>query len=827
MSSGTDLTTSAIWQQLSGYVPDCLICADSAGRVVHANPAAEAMLGYTAEELKGLRLDDLFPSCTECGSNCDGNKRCFFKARCSVGKSCDSCEVMVRRKDGTTTEALLSTNQITDPANPESTVNLAILKDIHTLKQAEARLAEEKQRFEILFNSISDSVFLAPLSEEGVHGDFVEVNDVACMRLGYTREELLSMNARVLNPAANLTKVRSFGRNIRREGQLIFESIHVTKDGTHIPVDVVAKVVHIDGKDYVLSVVRDLRDHKRLQKEESRFGRLVDHSWDEIYVFEVDSLLLLQANQGARDNLGFSIREVQELKITDIAPQTSEEKFRALTAPLFDGSQSRLIYETTHQRKNGTTYPVEVRLQLSHSEVPPVFLANVQNITQRKKIERRLTFLASYDSLTGLPNRSLFIDRLEMALETSKRTETLVAVIFLDLDGFKSINDTMGHDAGDDLIKQVGQRLKASVRKSDTVARLGGDEFTVIITNIRHVDGVETVAKKIVEAIGEPFIINDQEVHTSTSMGITLYPFNDQDHAYSLIKQADTAMYQAKVHGKNNYQFYTASLARSELRRLTIENELKFALSRGELELHYQPRVCLKSMSIIGAEALLRWNNPDLGPVSPAEFIPIMEATGCIREVGAWVLRQACVQLRHWLDAGLELRLSVNVSARQFEGGQLPQQIRRVLAQTGVPAGNLEIEITEGVLISHSDEAAASLHALRDIGATVSLDDFGSGYSSLNYLKQFPIDILKMDRSFIMDLEPDSDSSVIVEAIISLAHSLRLTVTAEGIEDAARAAYLMDRGCDEGQGYYFGRPMAAEQFEQVLRDAAETLVARV
>lgn len=815
MPNGTNFSNSIICKQLIDYVPDCLICTDRSGQVVLVNPAAEVMLGYTAAELHSLCLDDIFPGCENCTVL---RHSCFFSPQYDgEGIERDSCEVSLRRKDGTLISALLSAKRITDPANPEAEFNLAILKDIRELKQTEARLTEEKQRYQTLFNSISDAVFLAPLSQEGVHGNFVEVNDVACKRLGYTRDELLSMNARILNPAANLTKVRSFGRDIRREGESIFESIHVAKDGTQIPVDVVARAVRIDGRDYVLSVVRDLRNHMRLKKEESRFGRLVDHSWDEIYVFEVDSLLLLQANQGARDNLGYTIKEIQELKITDIAPQTNEKAFHELTRPLFDGSKSRLIYETSHRRKNGSTYPVEVRLQLSHSEVPPVYLANVQDITQRKKTEQRLTFLASYDSLTGLPNRSLFIDRLDMALETSKRTDTLVAVIFLDLDGFKAINDTMGHDAGDKLIKQVGQRLKASVRKSDTVARLGGDEFTIIVTNVRHVAGVETVVRKIIKAFAKPFVINEHEVQTSTSMGITLFPFNDNDHAYSLIKQADTAMYQAKMQGKNNYQFYAASLAQSELRRHTLENELKFALNRKELELHYQPRVCLRSMKIIGVEALLRWNNPTLGAVSPVEFIPVMETTGCIREVGIWVLHQACQQLRSWLDEGLDLRLSVNVSGRQFAGGQFPSQVQEVLRQTGVPACNLEIEITEGVLISHSEEAASTLLALKDLGITISLDDFGSGYSSLNYLKQFPLDILKIDRSFIMDLAPDNDSSVIVEAIIRLAHCLRLTVTAEGIEDASKVNYLQDQGCDEGQGYYFGRPMAQQQFEELLR----------
>jgi diguanylate cyclase (GGDEF)-like protein/PAS domain S-box-containing protein len=672
----------------------------------------------------------------------------------------------------------------------------------------------DKLRLQSIFDNMDEAVFLAPISPEGVHGNFVEVNETVCRRYGYSREELLNLNARTINPSANLDRIRSFGRRILREGRTLFTAIHVTKDGTQIPVEVMARHIQIDGQSYVMSVVRDMREQQLLQKAEARFGHLMDHSWHEIYIFTSHSLQFIQVNQGALDNLGYNNQEIQQLKITDISPSLTAKDFADLTRPLFDGTQGLLVFETVLKRKAGSAYPVEVRLQLSHSEVPPIFLANVQDITERKKTEGRLQFLANYDALTELPNRSLFLDRLNVAIENSKRNNRLVAVIFLDLDGFKAINDTLGHAAGDRLIQEVGRRLSHCVRKSDTVARLGGDEFTVLLTNVNSVSNVECAAEKIIRAVAEPMVIAEQSVTITTSLGITLCPLDDDDTAESLIKQADSAMYRAKSQGKNTFEFYRASLAASELRQLELMNALSTALARNEFELYYQPRVNLDTKRLTGAEALLRWQHPRLGFVSPVEFIPLLEANGHIREVGAWVLREACRQLKQWHEQGHELRLSINVSARQFEKGLFSAQLQQHIKQLDIPPTSLEIEITEGFLITQTEQAVETLSRLKKIGVNISLDDFGTGYSSLAYLKQLPIDILKIDRSFVMDLLQNTDSAAIVDAIIGLAQTLGLRVTAEGIEEDAQAVFLKQRQCHEGQGYYFGKPMPAAEFEQ-------------
>jgi len=797
------------WWRLFNQLPDAVICLNNTGGVIFCNPAAEHLLGYDSKEFKDLEIQRL---AYDTGSGLPVDFENFRQ----FAVSSESREIVLRNKEQMFIPTLLSVSTIPNPNIHDEQILLAIFRDIRALKRAEERTIEEKKLFEILINNINEAVFLAPLTEEGIHGNFVEVNDAACHRLGYSKEELLQMNARTLNPAANLGKVKAFGRHIRREGNTIFEAIHVAKDGTQIPVEVVAKVIDINGLEYVLSVVRDLRDHKRLQQTEARFGRLMDRSWDEIYVFDSDTLKFLQVNQGALDNLGYSNKEMQQLKVIDIKPELTEPEFRKLTEPLFDGSRSQIIFETVHKRRDGSIYPVEIRLQLSHSEVPPVYMANVQNITERKKAETHLQFLANFDSLTGLPNRSLFLDRLNMAMENSKRTDTLTALIYLDLDEFKSVNDTLGHLAGDELLRQVAKRLSLCARKSDTVARLGGDEFTMVVSNLRNTDGIDRVAYKIITSLNQPFQIHGHDVRTSSSLGITIYPFGDNDDVYTLVKQADSAMYQAKSIGKNNFQYYTAQLWHAELRRFKLTNALKSALSNGQFEVLYQPRIDLLNTKIIGAEALLRLNHPDFGVVLPAEFIPIAEKQNLIYEIGGWVLTQACQQLRKWLDSNNAFRMSVNVSARQLEYDGFVGQLRRALEETGVHPENLEIEITEGVLVSHSELANNALRAIKEMGVRISLDDFGSGYSSLNYLKRFAINVLKIDRSFVMDIGNNSDSEVIVRAVIGLAQNLRLEVTAEGIENISQLQFLKENGCHEGQGFYFSKPISAQQLEAML-----------
>ena len=439
------------------------------------------------------------------------------------------------------------------------------------------------------------------------------------------------------------------------------------------------------------------------------------------------------------------------------------------------------------------------------------------DVSTARALSLRMSYLAQHDSLTDLPNRILLNDRLNQAMALAHRHQQQLAVLFLDVDRFKHINDSLGHAVGDRLLQSMAQRLLGCVRKSDTVSRQGGDEFVILLSEVTHAQDAAVSAEKILMALSTPHRIDQHDLHVTASIGIATYP-DDGTEAETLMKHADFAMYHAKDNGRNNYQFFTPDMNVRAVERQSLENGLRHALERQEFVLHYQPTINLETGAIVGVEALIRWRHPQRGLVPPAQFMPVAEECGFIVAIGRWVLREACRQARAWQDAGLPpIRIAINVSAAELRDKDFVAGVSAILTETGLEPRYLELELTETFLMQDSTSTAAVLQALKDMGVQLALDDFGTGYSSLSHLKRFPIDTLKIDRSFVRDLTTDADDASIVSAVISMGKSLHMRVVAEGVESREQVAFLHEQSCPEGQGYYFSRPMVAKEFAKLLR----------
>jgi len=474
------------------------------------------------------------------------------------------------------------------------------------------------------------------------------------------------------------------------------------------------------------------------------------------------------------------------------------------------------VRELKAQRKDGSVFPIELTVSETCVNGGKRSTCILRDVTERKRAEERIRYLAHYDDLTGLPNRVLFAQLLEQALSEAKYAKKEVAVLFIDLDRFKLINDTLSHTSGDTVLCQVAKRLVGALARRDTVARFGGDEFVVLMRDCGIPNDVTSTAQVLLTALAAPFVLENQEYHLTASIGISTFPGDGQD-AQTVLKNADSAMYRAKEQGKNNYQFYSSQMNVRSFERLVLERFLRHALDQDEFQLHYQPKIDLTTGRVTGMEALLRWMHPGMGMISPAKFIPLAEETGLIVPIGEWVLREACAQARRWQDEGLPpLRVAVNLSARQFAHDGLHAAIVGALEESGLSPNLLELEITESMTMESPEHATAWLQKIKALGITVAIDDFGTGYSSLGYLKRFPIDSVKIDRSFIKDIPGDTDDVAITQAIIAMGHSLRLKVIAEGVESAEQAEFLRRHGCDEAQGFFFGKPLPAGEFVQLL-----------
>jgi diguanylate cyclase (GGDEF)-like protein/PAS domain S-box-containing protein len=479
--------------------------------------------------------------------------------------------------------------------------------------------------------------------------------------------------------------------------------------------------------------------------------------------------------------------------------------------------------EIWNRRKDGVIYPEWLSITAVRDDAigrTSHYIGIFSDISERKESEARIRHLAHHDALTGLPNRLLLDDRIEQALLKSRRSGHMTAVLFLDLDRFKHINETLGHEIGDELLVQAGKRAAAVLRETDTLSRHGGDTFAIVLADIEQPQDATLVARKLLQTFGKPYQLAGHELTVTASIGIALHP-SDGVNASELLRNAETAMYHAKDEGRNTLRFYSSDMNFASLGELLLETHLRSALGRGELLLYYQPKIDARTGTMIGAEALMRWNHPEQGMISPALFIPLAEECGLITALGEWALHTVCTQQRTWIDAGLTaVPVAVNVSALQFAHQDVPALVAAALAASRLPPDLLELELTESLLMHNAEHAAAVLGNLRGMKINLAIDDFGTGYSSLSYLKQLPVQALKIDRSFVQDIDEHGENVKLAAAIIALAHGMELQVIAEGVETEAQRLYLANHGCDQFQGFYFDKPMPAEDFAQRL--AAQT-----
>ena len=710
---------------------------------------------------------------------------------------------------------------------------------------------QEKSISNVVFDTSLDSIIITD-----TQGNIMSVNRSFTRETGYSAEEVLGRNPGLLASGQHDSVFYgNMWEDLLRDGTWRGELVNRRKDGTFYDAEMTISIARdaAKGMQYFISISRDITSRKQAEEALLRAGALQSAIFNSANFSSIatDAKGVIQIfNVGAERMLGYSAADVMN-KITpaDISDPLeliarAKELSAELSTPIMPGFEALVfkasrgiedIYELTYIRKDGSRFPAVVSvtaLRDAHDAIIGYLLIGTDN-TARKQAETALqaelkqaadqmTHLAKNDSLTGLPNRVLFKERLDQAITAAQAHDKLVAVVLLDLVRFKNVNDTLGHDAGDQMLKQVAQRLLETVRSGDTVARMSGDEFTIVMTDIENVDDVARVAQKVLNAFEPPFRVAGRELHMGASLGIAICPLHTVN-AKELLSHADIAMYSAKAAGGNRYQFYQAEMTSQAVDALALENELRHALKRSEFLLHYQPVVDAGGC-IVGAEALLRWQHSRRGSIPPARFIALAETTGLILPIGDWVLQQAIAQAQVWNKSnGVLLRMGVNVSPRQFKHGNLAVTIQTALAETGIDPSVLHIEITEGVMMQEEQETQELFDQLSRLGISFSIDDFGTGYSNLGYLKRFPIDSLKIDQSFIRDITTDPSDAAIVKAIIGMAHSLGIKTVAEGVETQAQKEFLLAHGCDFMQGYYFSVPLMPEAFAALL-DAGKPLL---
>jgi diguanylate cyclase (GGDEF)-like protein/PAS domain S-box-containing protein len=701
--------------------------------------------------------------------------------------------------------------------------SIGTVRDITDRKLAERQLALTQYAVD----HISETVFLID-----AEGRFLYVNPSTCDALGYQSEALLTMSMIDIAPEISAKNWTDQYALLKLSGSQRYESVLQHRDGHCIPVEIVANFLQFEDENFVFAVARNISSLKAAQSKNEQqhalLQQVIDGVSEPIMMIGTDHTVHLM-NKVIRNNAPDFAMLNKKPKCYEVSYNTHEPCCgKDHPCPLRKIIQTRKKTKVIHNHltQDGKIRTIELLANPLFDEQYNIIgiIESGHDITEYLKVldqlkqnENRLVHIAHHDPLTGLPNRLLFTDRLQQAIYKAKRNKTLITLLFIDLDRFKGVNDSFGHPTGDKLLMEAANRLKYHIREQDTIARIGGDEFTVILDNVEHTESTVTVAEKLLHSFKKPFEVHNQKFFLSASIGISTYPIDGLD-ANTLIRNADTAMYKAKEQGRNTFSYYTQEMTSLAFKRVIMENDLRDALAREELELYYQPQIDIRSGKPIGIEALVRWNHPELGIVPPGQFIPLAEETYLIQPMGAWIFKQACQQARIWRDNGLINAhiINCNLSRRQLDDIEFHQKILDILEETGVEPDQLEFEITETTIMNDPGLASEVLHQLRDIGFKLAIDDFGIGYSSLAYLKSLPISKLKIDQSFVKNTPDDTNDAAIIRAVIALGKSLQLDVIAEGVETKEQVNFLKSEGCFLAQGYLYAKPMPSHEIESYL-----------
>lgn len=784
-----------LYRNLVEQVADGIFLADHEGRYLEANPAGLKMFGCSLEELRSLS----FPNVVVPEQHGRLTNHLAELERAGVVTS----EWLFRAKDGSTFFGEVASRRLSDGRL------LGILRDITERKHAQTAMRDKDLQYRLAIETSVDGFWMVD-----AQGKILQANEAYARMSGYTAEQLVGLHITDLEAKERPEETAAHIEQIRREGYARFETRHRRKDGSIWPLQVVVTHSPLNGG-RSFAFMTDLTAHKTAEEALELAASVYQNSSEGILVTDENNLIIA-VNPAFEQLTGYTFDEVRgkNPKIFQSGrqdPAFYKGMWQALSTK---GYWSGELWD---RRKDGSLHAKDLTINTIRNGDGAIcrYVALFSDVTDKKKQEELIWQQANYDALTKLPNRQMFQDRLQMEARKAKRAELSIAVLLLDLDRFKEVNDTLGHETGDLLLIDAAQRISSCVREADTVARLGGDEFVIILSELIEPGIVERVAREILGRLAQPFPLGSHQAYISASIGISLYP-QDTQSLEALLRNADQAMYVAKGAGRNCFSYFTPELQAEAEKRLLLTNDLRTAIAKEQFRVFYQPIVELSTGRIRKAEALIRWQHPERGLVSPAEFVPLAEETGLIIPIGNWVFMQAVEQVKKWRQTlGPSFQVSVNKSPVQVRSEDKAHiSWASYLQQHGVDGNSIAIELTEGLLLNANSGTNAKLLQMRDAGMQVAIDDFGTGYSSLAYLKKFDIDYLKIDQSFVRNLAPDGEDLALCEAIIVMAHKLGLMVIAEGIETQEQRNLLVAAGCDFGQGYLFARAMPAAVFEE-------------